>query len=465
MGNTRSIGRLRRRRTLRLLAGGPPSERDMGLMEQAGFDLDDEADVVLGALTMAAARLVAQRAWPEMGVAEKKPGRNEPCPCGSGRKFKACCMRTETAPSPSERVAERDERLLSVVPNLKPAEDAPIPELEIFADLLMEDSDLSEIRLPPELIEAYWALEDEVLDAEGAEGAEEFDEDAFDALTERFLTENEVGFPPGTTDTLLGVVPGYDDDTDALRALAFAVLHAEMHNSGAFPGLNVVLDAILRVSLRESEGAGDAEFEERGRRVAERILDGRDGRALLAELCDDIEAFFDGEASVEEEEPDGTLYERLSDLILAGVFPVRGHTVSAFPLLVATASEDEEPEGFPEEILAAADSLLPEDTKLYFALMDCWLEEYGDEDELLSRSVRVVRRLLEKEAAPGVLMMAQMAWTFHGPSNSLPGEDEFMETREPGTLFENFAAFMDELGYPTLAERTRTLQTEIEDEG
>ncbi|WP_228141712.1 SEC-C metal-binding domain-containing protein [Marinobacter sp. X15-166B] len=21
-----------------------------------------------------------------------KPGRNEPCPCGSGRKFKACCL-------------------------------------------------------------------------------------------------------------------------------------------------------------------------------------------------------------------------------------------------------------------------------------------------------------------------------------------------------------------------------------
>ncbi|WP_420410429.1 SEC-C metal-binding domain-containing protein [Hoeflea sp.] len=23
----------------------------------------------------------------------KKPGRNDPCPCGSGRKYKACCGR------------------------------------------------------------------------------------------------------------------------------------------------------------------------------------------------------------------------------------------------------------------------------------------------------------------------------------------------------------------------------------
>ena len=28
---------------------------------------------------------------PKTVLAEKKVGRNEPCPCGSGRKFKKCC--------------------------------------------------------------------------------------------------------------------------------------------------------------------------------------------------------------------------------------------------------------------------------------------------------------------------------------------------------------------------------------
>ena len=28
---------------------------------------------------------------PKTVIAEKKFGRNEPCPCGSGRKFKKCC--------------------------------------------------------------------------------------------------------------------------------------------------------------------------------------------------------------------------------------------------------------------------------------------------------------------------------------------------------------------------------------
>ena len=29
--------------------------------------------------------------WPKPMEAEKKVGRNEPCPCGSGNKYKKCC--------------------------------------------------------------------------------------------------------------------------------------------------------------------------------------------------------------------------------------------------------------------------------------------------------------------------------------------------------------------------------------
>ena len=29
--------------------------------------------------------------WPKTQEAEKKVGRNEPCPCGSGKKYKKCC--------------------------------------------------------------------------------------------------------------------------------------------------------------------------------------------------------------------------------------------------------------------------------------------------------------------------------------------------------------------------------------
>ncbi len=31
--------------------------------------------------------------WPKPTETEKKVGRNEPCPCGSGKKYKKCCAK------------------------------------------------------------------------------------------------------------------------------------------------------------------------------------------------------------------------------------------------------------------------------------------------------------------------------------------------------------------------------------
>lgn len=34
------------------------------------------------------------------GIEMNKPGRNDPCPCGSGKKFKKCCLDKPHQPSP-----------------------------------------------------------------------------------------------------------------------------------------------------------------------------------------------------------------------------------------------------------------------------------------------------------------------------------------------------------------------------
>ena len=39
-----------------------------------------------------------------------KPGRNDPCPCGSGRKYKHCCLAKDTAPSSNELLWRRLRR-------------------------------------------------------------------------------------------------------------------------------------------------------------------------------------------------------------------------------------------------------------------------------------------------------------------------------------------------------------------
>ena len=51
---------------------------------------------------------------------KQKIGRNEPCPCESGKKFKKCCGATDEAPKKGNggRLAETLDRILE--PNLPP---------------------------------------------------------------------------------------------------------------------------------------------------------------------------------------------------------------------------------------------------------------------------------------------------------------------------------------------------------
>lgn len=69
------------------------------------------------------------------------PGRNEPCPCGSGKKYKKCCLRKSSAvesPPPSQRALERATEWLTQR-HRKGVDAAWIREAEILVEL--EDDD------------------------------------------------------------------------------------------------------------------------------------------------------------------------------------------------------------------------------------------------------------------------------------------------------------------------------------
>ena len=41
-----------------------------------------------------------------MIIMDEKPGRNDPCPCGSGRKYKKCCWHNDTKQNPTQEIRE-----------------------------------------------------------------------------------------------------------------------------------------------------------------------------------------------------------------------------------------------------------------------------------------------------------------------------------------------------------------------
>jgi hypothetical protein len=66
-----------------------------------------------------------------------KAGRNDPCPCGSGKKYKKCCLLMHEADErqrAAEQQAERDKRAAAHLKGLREATAAHIQALAGFED-------------------------------------------------------------------------------------------------------------------------------------------------------------------------------------------------------------------------------------------------------------------------------------------------------------------------------------------
>ena len=75
-----------------LAQGKRPSELGVdGVADEAGW-LDEQGRALEGTLLAVHAALAADRDAAVATVSREKVGRNDPCPCGSGRKYKKCCL-------------------------------------------------------------------------------------------------------------------------------------------------------------------------------------------------------------------------------------------------------------------------------------------------------------------------------------------------------------------------------------
>lgn len=99
-----------------------------------------------------------------------KIGRNDPCPCGSGKKYKQCCLGTEVR-TPRETVSTPDEAIAWLE---RHHGEALAMEIRHGFVETLEDEDLQKLdELPPELAERFainlndWLLAEGILDLQG----------------------------------------------------------------------------------------------------------------------------------------------------------------------------------------------------------------------------------------------------------------------------------------------------------
>jgi len=185
-----------------------PGESNAGFAEHPGASTGDKPD------DQAAAK-------PAPIPQPRKVGRNEPCPCGSGKKYKKCCLPKDEARARAAAAAARqaEEQAASAHASLPSDRPPPQPaEPQIQPRLTLDRFD--EPKLPPEVEARLTALWDEFEEIEEPTGSQ------MDQLLSQLL---ELPFEATEWNDLLHLFAqcGHPDLPSVFRRIASTVPHTK----------------------------------------------------------------------------------------------------------------------------------------------------------------------------------------------------------------------------------------------
>lgn len=437
------------------------------VLEQAGYDFDDDRDYLFGMLALLAAVQVYNAAFVPAVPERRAPkvGRNAPCPCGSGRKYKKCCGRDSGRagfPKPSQGRAGIN--LLDLIPRFG-SDEHTYEGLTILKRLFQEDPDLKGVRFTGSLLREF--MLDAMRDAADEDRTPEF----YDGLVRRYLWHVEDPIVLGDLDEMMReAVPRWSEDPEALRALALGVALHRLEDvleedEGADDEPNPLHRMILELTLEELArgegvlldwigGAGGPDA------LRQRLAKG-EPLPLPSVSFDDDGAVVPQGATEQAEE----FLDELAGEIRDKGLPVTLPFASVLPVLVRWALSRREAEPTPEQlagwIAAAADELGPEDAEVLDAALEQWLEEHADgADEATLVRIGSVRTLLAGGifgSLGEVLVFATLKSDLVTDLNGAPplpeeGKD-LLDVLTPEYL-ERYGDFLWEQDLPEMARRT-----------
>ncbi len=228
-------------------------EAMLGAIRRAGYDPSDEFERLMGLNALTAALMVYDAAKGR-GVRSQRVGRNDPCPCGSGRKHKKCCYGTAAAGLPEPPVSlpfPLDDP--GLVPQVH-RQDVFSEDMDALTRLFQEDPALCRIRFTGHVAAAFLAEEmaDGVLGEDDDSPATRFEE-----LLSSYLAEVEGPEVLGDLEAaLLGAAPRWAADVADLRALsqgvALACLPGASDEEAEEQAVNPLYLLIFRETVREA---------------------------------------------------------------------------------------------------------------------------------------------------------------------------------------------------------------------
>lgn len=230
--------------------GMPPEagEAMVRALRGAGYNTEDVSQQVMGMTALLAAlRVFDALSTPPM-QAEYRPGRNDPCPCGSGRKYKKCCA-AKAAGDPEPSGEQR------FVPSLPLEDPELVPRLhdpESFAEdmtnlqtLFEEEPALDPLRFEGTAVTGFVVSRIEKLKELWGTGEPDDATDRIGQLALQYLQEAEL--PPilrRLPAALLRAAPEAVQDPQDFRSMALAVALADLPAVEETPGEDSASDSV-----------------------------------------------------------------------------------------------------------------------------------------------------------------------------------------------------------------------------
>lgn len=460
------------------------------ILQEAGFDLRDEDAMRWGMLAYNVALLTWKTyegggGQTRIGSVGSHMGRNEPCPCGSGIKYKKCCLSKDKSPEPSlvEPIPSRLPFGPKLIPNMTDVS-ALARDMGVLAEIMDRDEALKDVRFSDEKISAF--LEQNPPNDSKVTTAD------IDDLAFRYARESgEHRLLKTFYEKFLKAAERAQSEEE-LRALSLGVLLATQARTAKND------DNLLSALLFRKEMSRVLDAYRATEKIIDKLggkdkilqrLEGRDGSlddSLKEEMLSAFESLSQAEkdAAMEATEKGD---EALWKSICSEEFPIKLPFVTALPFLITfySAQNDGAAAKKPdyEKIMTDTHQLLAdEDARLYAALLDQWLEENtgvspqkreglfsrvtdkfkskGKAENQWTASVCTLRAAITvgnfKHYVDGLLKTTISTWSF-----SVLHEDEaailnsWAHQPDDSEVFEKYGNLMDSLGYPKLAQRTR----------
>jgi hypothetical protein len=232
------------------------------MLRAAGCDTTNEHDLQMGMISYNVALLACRRGHTNVKTvrsAEKsRAGRNDPCPCGSGRKYKKCCLDKNRAVPADSYPATSMKLEPEILPRLWD-EDAVAEDCGILGEIMDRDPAFAEFGFSMKKISSFMetVVKEDPSFMDNDDDKEEIDR-TIDDLAFRYVRQSGEGeILKGAKEKFLDAITRAQSK-DEIRALVTGICMGLMGDAADDPEENLlnviffrraVVDAIHRTSL------------------------------------------------------------------------------------------------------------------------------------------------------------------------------------------------------------------------